>query len=243
MKSKHNLVRDVLRKWRQVGFWRTVASAIGVIVRPLSPAYRRSLNEDRAFDLKYGTDTAGIIRAGSMDIPNELQQHVQRYQGITAKTFNSLLSHLSIDFSKFVFIDIGSGKGRALLLASAFPFRRIIGVELSSALTEVARANIRTYRDPLQKCQDIECICSDATGFHIPLDDTVFYLFNPFDGSIMQKFVNNLEQSLQQQPRDVILVYHVALHPEALDRSGHLQKIKDGGSFLIYGTSHRASIS
>jgi SAM-dependent methyltransferase len=215
---------------------------MGVIVRPLSPAYQRFLNEDRTFDLKYGTDTAGDISVVSLDIPDELQHHVNKYQGITAKTFNSLLSHLSIDFDKFAFIDIGSGKGRALLLASAFPFRRIIGVELSSALTEVARANVRTYRDPLQKCRDIECICSDATGFHIPLDNTLFYLFNPFDGSIMQKFINNLEQSLQQQPRDVILVYHMALHPEALDRSGYFKKIKDGGIFRIYATSHRASM-
>lgn len=238
MKSKHNLVRDFLRKLRQVGFWRTVAFATGVIIRPLSPAYRRFLNQDRTFDLKYGTDTAGDISVGSMDIPDELQHHVHKYQGITAKTFNSLLSHLSIDFSKFVFIDIGSGKGRALLLASTFPFRRIIGVELSFTLTEVARANVRTYRDPLQKCRDIECICSDATGFHIPLGNTLFYLFNPFDGAIMQKFVNNLEQSLQQQPRDIILVYHMALHPEALDRCGYLEKVKDGGNFLIYATSH-----
>lgn len=241
MNFQYGLFRDVLRKLRREGFWRTVTFAMGRAIRPLSPGYRRFVMEDRAFDLKYGTNTTGEVSPGFLDVPNELQHHINKYQGITAKTFNVLLSHLSIDFSKFVFIDVGSGKGRALLLASSFPFRRIIGVELSSALTEVARANIKTYRDPIQKCRDIECVCSDAADFPLPVENTLFYLFNPFDASIMQKFVKCLENSLNEHPRNVFIVYHVARHPEALDNCACLEKIKDGGIFLIYGTSQQAT--
>lgn len=242
MHLQYRLFRDVLIKLRRDGFWRTMRFAVSIGVRPFSSAHRRFVKEDRAFDLKYGTNTTGEVSTGFLDIPNELRHHVNKYQGITDKTFNLLLSYVSIDFSEFTFIDVGSGKGRALLLASSFPFRRIIGVELSSALTEVSRVNVKTYRDPLQKCWDIECVCSDATDFPLPLENTFFYLFNPFDGSIMQKFVKRLDDSLREHPRNVFLVYHVARHPEALDNCAGLEKIKDGKIFLIYGTPNRARL-
>lgn len=240
MNLQNRVFRDVLIKLRRGGFWRTVLFAMSRAVRPFSPGYRRFLKADRAFDLKYGTNTSGEVSPGVLDIPIDLQHHVTKYQGITAETFNRLLSHLSVDLSEFVFIDVGSGKGRAVLLASSFPFQRIIGVELSPALTEVARANIKIYHDPLQKCLDIECVCSDATNVPLPLENTIFYLFNPFDGCIMQKFVKRLEESLKEHPRKVVLVYHVARHPEALDNCASFEKIKDGGIFMVYGTPQRA---
>jgi hypothetical protein len=47
---------------------------------------------------------------------------------------DALLQHESLDFRDLVFIDLGSGKGRTLLMASDYPFRRIVGVELLPAL-------------------------------------------------------------------------------------------------------------
>ncbi|MBZ5489392.1 MAG: class I SAM-dependent methyltransferase [Acidobacteriia bacterium] len=45
----------------------------------------------------------------------------------------------------FTFIDLGSGKGRALLMAAQYGFKRIIGVEFMPELHRVAQENIRKY--------------------------------------------------------------------------------------------------
>src|SRR5579883_1856526 len=41
----------------------------------------------------------------------------------------------------FTFIDLGCGKGRALIVATEFPFRAICGIEYSDELAAVARRN------------------------------------------------------------------------------------------------------
>jgi hypothetical protein len=64
------------------------------------------------------------------------------------------------DVSGYTFIDMGSGKGRMLLLAAEPPFRRIIGVEFASDLDALARSNVKTYRNPKAS------VLSDRTGKH-----------------------------------------------------------------------------
>jgi predicted RNA methylase len=40
------------------------------------------------------------------------------------------------------FVDIGSGKGRALIIAAEYAFKRIIGVEYSPSLATICRRNL-----------------------------------------------------------------------------------------------------
>src|SRR5712691_7133679 len=56
------------------------------------------------------------------------------YQPTEPVLFEEMLASIKIDFRNFTFIDLGSGKGRVLLLASDYPFRQIVGVELLPAL-------------------------------------------------------------------------------------------------------------
>jgi len=46
---------------------------------------------------------------------------------------------MPIDLSKFTFIDLGAGKGRALLMASDYLFQKIIGVEFMPELHHARR--------------------------------------------------------------------------------------------------------
>ena len=66
-----------------------------------------------------------------------------RYEAITPEAFHGLLASIDLGDHDLTFIDLGSGKGRAVLLASLYPFRRLIGVEFSPELTEVARLNVQ----------------------------------------------------------------------------------------------------
>lgn len=72
------------------------------------------------------------------------------------------------DWSRFSFVDLGCGKGRALLLASRHPFLQILGVELDSNLARTARANLRAFHAPWQQCRTLAVHHADATAFDLP---------------------------------------------------------------------------
>src|SRR6202035_689809 len=90
------------------------------------------------------------------------------YYGISPSGFNQMMEALDLDWPRFTFVDLGSGKGRALLLASRFLFRRIVGVEIAPELSEVAAANIQRFVAPWQMCREIEAHTGDAAEFIYP---------------------------------------------------------------------------
>lgn len=186
------------------------------------------------FDLHYGTDTSGIIKPGYLDISADRAVHAVQYQTAIVEVFLEILSNLPIKFEDFLFIDIGSGKGRALLLASRYPFKGIKGVELSCQLHEIACRNIKIFKDDCQKCSDIESVNNDAADFELPNENTVFYLFNPFHEEVMSEFVMNLETSIQKNPRDIYIVYLKPLHRNIFDKSSIFEIYKETERYLIY---------
>ena len=140
----------------------------------------------------------------------------------------------TLDFGDFTFIDLGSGKGRTLLMASDYPFRRIIGVELLPSLHDIAQENLRLYKSESQKCFALESICADATEFPFPEDPLVIFLFNPFPESGMRRVVANLEQSLRAHPRPVYVLYHNPLLEHTLGESKLLRKIAGAQQYSLF---------
>src|SRR5437660_9253991 len=88
---------------------------------------------------------------------------------------DALAQHTKINFNDFTFIDLGSGKGRTLPMASDYPSRRIVGVELLPSLNEIAPQNLAQYHSDSQKCFAIESVCADANTF--PLTDGALEIF------------------------------------------------------------------
>lgn len=157
------------------------------------------------------------------------------YQPTEPAVFREMLSALPINHRDFTFIDIGSGKGRTLLMASDYPFRQIIGVELLPELHNIAQENIRKYKSEGQKSFAIESQCVDAREFVFPDDPLVLYLFNPLPELGMKAVVSNLERSLAASPRDVYFVYHNPEHRARLENSS-LQRFTGNHQFVIYRT-------
>jgi precorrin-6B methylase 2 len=105
-----------------------------------------------------------------------------------------------------VFVEIGCGKGRVVCEAARHPLARVIGVEISPRLVELARANVERGRGRF-RCQDIEIVTADATGWAIPDDMTVAYLNYPFVGDTFRRVIDNIDESIVRNPREVRLVY------------------------------------
>jgi len=146
-------------------------------------------------------------------------------------------SQPAFDFRDFTFVDLGSGKGRTLLMASDYPFRQIIAVELLPALHQVAQENLPKYHSDSQECFSIEAICADATEFSFPAEPTVLFLFNPFPEHGLKQVIANLELSLEQHPRAVYLLYHNPLLAHVLDKSAAFRNLAQTHQYAVYRTT------
>jgi hypothetical protein len=123
-----------------------------------------------------------------------------------------------------VFLDYGSGLGRALVLAATYPFRRVIGVECVALLNERA-AGIIDLVKPRLACRDIRLETASAATFLIPRDVTVIYLFNPFGPDIFRSVLDNIKQSLEEAPRTLTIVYDTPVCAQLLDDCRWLRRL------------------
>jgi len=162
---------------------------------------------DDNFDKDYGVDTAGTIPGKKLDTDSTNVQNATAYQAIFPIPFGEVMNQLPADFEQSTFIDYGSGKGRALLLASEYPFRKITGIEFSPSLHEVAESNFRNYRSATQKCKSIESLCMDAVEYVPPPEPAIFFFYNPFDGQIMADVASKIDKSLREFPRKAFIVH------------------------------------
>jgi SAM-dependent methyltransferase len=228
------LRREIARKLAQDGLWETLKGGTLRLVHETRKLIWSHQQKSHPFDLKYGTETGGVIEAGALDIADDKVLHANRYQTAIVEAFTSILNELPVRHEEFLFIDLGSGKGRALLLASQFAFKEIIGVELSPTLHRIACRNIQIYRDELQRCRKIRSVCEDAASYQIPPEKAVFYLFNPFDEQVMQIVLKNIEESLHSAPREIYVVYLKPSHRDVLDQATFLRVINHADKYVIY---------
>lgn len=124
-----------------------------------------------------------------------------------------------------VFLDLGSGKGRVVMQAARYGFRRVVGVELAPELNAIAQANVDARRH-LLRCGDVEFLTADAAQFAIPDDVTVVYLYNPFRGAIFSAVLDRLVESLDRTPRTLRVIYRTPFEEEALLRTGRFRVVR-----------------
>jgi hypothetical protein len=230
------LKREMVVKVHQFGVGGAMKLAAAKIGRSLRNIGSQRKDQIHPFDMKYGTETSGIVEVGSLDMPDERVEHAVRYQTALVDVFEALLGELSIPFEEFVFIDLGSGKGRAMLLASRYAFKTILGVELSKTLHQIACRNIEIYKEESQRCHDIKSICEDASKFVIPNENIVFYMFNPFDHEVMRPVVAQIEESLKKSPRQIYVLYLKARCRDLFETSPFFRVWKETERYVIFAS-------
>ncbi len=141
------------------------------------------------------------------------------YSPIAFRAFRAVLRHVEVRPDRDVLLDIGSGKGRAVVLAATYPFKRIIGVDIAEELNVVARSNIARARRHL-RCARIEIVTADAVTFDIPDDVTIVHAFDPFQGPGIEALIESIRRSVRRAPRRLTVLYANPHRFEAL-ASGH----------------------
>lgn len=166
---------------------------------------------DRAIEMYFeswlGVSTNGIVQLPELGIDASAGNE---YGPTSYSALYTILSRCSVRPGEDVFLDVGCGKGRALIVAGYYPFRRIIGIDLSTELDSVAQENLHRLRKKL-RCTNISTFICDATLYDVPHDITIIYFNYSFDGDIFIRFLSKVRQSLVQCPRRLRLICNIPI--------------------------------
>jgi SAM-dependent methyltransferase len=232
-----SLARKVRWSLARRGLTATIRAAAAVAafrVRRLSPAGLRArwaqARASAAWDAALGVDTDGIIPPEALDVAATGTPLGTRYQPIGVNFDPAgVLRAAGVAPSGTTFIDLGSGKGRALLMAAMLPFARIVGVEYSPELHAIADRN----RAAAPGEDRIELRCLDARAYEFPPGPLVIFLYNPFGPVILGPVIANLRRSLEEDPRPVAIIYVTPEHADLWDAAG-FARVAAGNDWIVW---------
>jgi SAM-dependent methyltransferase len=180
-------------------------------IRMRSPEGRRFRERLTAFDRKWGTETTADVKLYELSVPKGADQHCRWYAAAIGDDVDAEFDHLALDFSRYTFIDYGSGKGKVLFLAALRGFKACIGVEFAPELCAIAERNTGIFLSKAGPMPPIQTIHSDARAYEPPAGPLVVFIYNSFDATIMKPVMERLERSYDADPREVIVLY---MNPE-----------------------------
>lgn len=166
--------------------------------------YLHHVFSEKYHEARLGINTRGYLDAKQIGIDSFTSEY-NEYEPISYSSIFTALNFLTIDPNQDVFFDYGCGKGRALVTAATYPFKKVLGVELSLSLADIARNNLKKARN--LRCKQIEVITADATHYQLPDDVTIVLMYAPFVGEVLTQVIAKIMQSLERQPRALKILY------------------------------------
>ena len=185
------------------------------------------------FDAEHGVTTEALLFLGDLD-PEAIGPSIAfatHYEPTPVGEVAALLAHVPFDVARSTFVDLGSGMGRALMEAARFPFRQIVGVEISPALHAIASDNLARFERTELACRDIRLVRADAAQFTFPRGDLVVYLYNPFGGEILTRVIRRLATRAAGR---VAVLYHTPVERDAIEAHAGFELAAEAGFGAIY---------
>jgi SAM-dependent methyltransferase len=157
-----------------------------------------------------------FLRDLDPDAVGDAGAHATHYEAVPVAEFRELMQQVPEELvSRATFVDVGSGMGRAVMLASEYPFKQVVGVEVSPSLHQIARANLARARISHQRCRDVRLVRADARIWHYPPHDLVVFTFNPFDAEAMRAMLGSITH--RRLPGETWLLYHTPVEREVVE--------------------------
>jgi SAM-dependent methyltransferase len=198
----------------------------------LSTRQRRALLE-ATYDRRMGVQTSRLVAVTDLGIDPSKLGEVIAYVPSPAWALPVILKQLNIRYADYNFIDLGSGMGRVVLMAAEFPFARVVGVELSQQLHEIAKDNLARSSRRL-RAGSVELICQYAQEYAFPCGNCVIYLYNPFRETVMQTVLKNLERCYAKGTAELYVIYLNPVLETILDAAPFLRRIKMTREYSIH---------
>ncbi len=187
--------------------------------------------QEDGFDDKFGTTTGVIKQQFELHETISVDRFMNsaKYHPTPVKSMYLAIESLyllNLDYTDAAFIDVGSGMGRCLLIASEYPFDKVIGVEISEYLHEIAENNIEIYNNENQKCKNVESRCVDICDFNLPDNESiVLYFWEPFPDAVFNTFFSKLIDTIESRGCKVILIFLGRVFP-AVENSNVFKRVK-----------------
>jgi SAM-dependent methyltransferase len=178
------------------------------------------------FDRQHGVDTSGLIYAEALETGHEHDRESAGYYATAPSLFhravqswNDALDSSGYRLSDYTLVDIGCGKGRVVMMASEYVFRKVVGVELNPCLAKIARKNLRiwmrirmrSHPQSAHSCPDLRVVKGDALSFPLPDGPVVLFFFNSFEREMVRIWLERLVDAAALRSAPIDLIY---VHPE-----------------------------
>jgi SAM-dependent methyltransferase len=202
---------------------------------------RRRLQHER-FDAKYHIDTQMPVAIADLETTAPGAKFANRYQGSPVAVLHRIIRRLKVDRQRFTFIDLGSGKGRVLLIAGQYPFKSIIGVEFSKTLHDIALTNIQKFAAAGAIYTSVTSINCDAGDFDFSgIGDKFVFCYNSFAADLMLRVLDNLGAPTHN-PGETIFAYLGGMPSPVSQKLDFFPIIEKGECLTEFGTYEQYSI-
>lgn len=204
-----NIAERIHSAWQRHGF-RLFGPLLLHNVKHYAKMYRKNGRFGQpksSVDAIPGVETYRAAYFSELQYEGDSASSANPYEPVREEEFQAVFAKLGVNFANYHFVDVGSGKGRALLLGARMGFQQVTGLEYSKDLHEAARHNIEAAKGHWPNTDSISLLQGDASLFMPPSPPIVFYLFNPFGKEVMTKFIDNVAKSLRATEGDAWIVY------------------------------------
>jgi hypothetical protein len=191
------------------------------------------------FDQIHGVETSGLVPAANLVTGHPNDEHVTAYYGVAPSILRALIdlwreTPPPEPIYRYSFIDIGAGKGRAMLVASELPFHQIIGIELNPAMADTARQNLDRWHQShasdstAPRLAPIHLLEQDALSFDFPSTPTLVFLFHPFEAPVLKQLLRRIETQFAKRPGTLDILYVNAECRTLLDKHPAFTRLFNG---------------
>jgi len=169
------LTAKAVRRARSVGLRRFI------IELPKRVFGRRQITD---FDLRNGTDTESAAPLWRFSLRSPSAQFGAEYRSPPETRILDALVDIP---RRATFVDLGSGKGRALIVAARLGFAQVIGVELVAELAEISKRNLEITG------LKATVLVADAGEWTPPSGPLCVYLYSPFSVEVMRRVSEKIQ--------------------------------------------------
>ena len=128
-----------------------------------------------------------------------------KYEPTSYEILEQLFDEIPLSSSD-TFVDYGCGKGRLNFYVNHRFHCHSIGIELNKDYYQDAVENLHSYSG-IHK-EKIQFHCMLAQSYVLNGSETYFYFFNPFSVEIFRHVIQNIYDSIEEQPRDCTLILY-----------------------------------
>ena len=185
------------------------------------------------FDVEFGVRTSGLVAGRHLTTGHRHDRHITAYYAIAPSVFRATIVRWRrckpvAPIDQYTFIDVGAGMGRAMLLASEYPFRAAIGIEIHANLARIARRNLSLWRLAGRAVAQTRLVCRDAADFPLPQGPCVAFLFNPFGAPVMRRMLKRWSTALAGRSGQLDILYVNNEQESVLRRTPGLKRLFHG---------------